>query len=54
MKFTKTQYKKLEKLIPIAGKPAKISNYEFMCAILYIIKNSWHYQKNMGIGTQFM
>ncbi len=41
MKFTKIQYKnkKLEELMPIAGKPAKISKYEFMCAMLYIIKN---------------
>ncbi|MBQ9491465.1 MAG: IS5 family transposase [Firmicutes bacterium] len=33
MKLTKTQYK------PIARKPAKISNYEFMCAMLYIVEN---------------
>ena len=25
--------------MPIARKPAKISNYQFMCAILYIIEN---------------
>ena len=39
MKLTKIQYKKLEGLMPIARKPAKISNYEFMCAMLYIIEN---------------
>ena len=39
MKLTKTQYKKLEGLMPIARKPAKISNYEFMCAMLYIVEN---------------
>ena len=39
MKFTKSQYKKLEGLMPIARKPAKISNYEFMCAMLYIVEN---------------
>ena len=39
MKLTKTQYKKLAGLMPIARKPAKISNYKFMCAILYIIEN---------------
>ena len=26
--------------MPIARKPAKISNYEFMCAMLYIVENS--------------
>ncbi len=39
MKLTKTQYKKLEGLMPIARKPAKISNYQFMCAMLYIVEN---------------
>ena len=39
MKLTKTQYKKLEGLMPIARKPVKISNYEFMCAMLYIVEN---------------
>ena len=39
MKFTKIEYKKLEGLMPIARKVAKISNYEFMCAMLYIIEN---------------
>ena len=40
MKFTKSQYKKLEGLIPIAMESAKIANYKFMCAMLYIIENS--------------
>ena len=39
MELTKTQYKKLEGLMPIARKPVKISNYEFMCAMLYIVEN---------------
>ena len=39
MKFTKSQCKKLEGLMPTARKPVKISNYEFMCAMLYIIEN---------------
>ncbi len=40
MKFTKTQYKKLEGLVPIAREPAKISNYKFVCVCnLYIIEN---------------
>ena len=40
--------------MPIARKPAKISNYEFMCAMLYIVENGGHYQKNMETGTQFI
>ena len=40
MKVTKIRYKKLEELMPIARKAAKISNYKFMCAMLYIIENS--------------
>ena len=39
MKLTKAQYKKLEGLMPIARKPAKISKYKFMCAMLFIIEN---------------
>ena len=39
MKLAKIQYKKLEKFIPIARKPTKVPNYEFMCAMLYIIEN---------------
>ena len=39
MKLTKIQYKKLEKLMTIARKPAKVSNYKFMCAMFYIIEN---------------
>ena len=57
MKFTKSQYKKLEGLMPIARKPAKISNYEFMCAMLYIVENGGKLRalpKNMETGTQFI
>jgi transposase len=39
MKLTKTQYRKIEHLMPIPRKPAEISNYQFMCALLYIIEN---------------
>ena len=35
----------LEGLMPIARKPAKISNYKFVCAMLYIIENGCNYQK---------
>ena len=41
MELTKIQSKKLEKLMPIAKKPAKVSNYKFMCAMLYIIENGF-------------
>ena len=39
MKLTKIQYKKLEELMPIAWKTAKVSTYKFMCTMLYIIEN---------------
>ena len=39
MKLTKIQYKKLEELMPIARKAAKVSNYKFMCTTLYMIEN---------------
>ena len=39
MKLTKIQYKKLEELMSIARKPAKVPNYKFMCVMLYIIEN---------------
>ena len=39
MKLTKIQYKKLEELMSIVRKPAKISNYKSMYTMLYIIEN---------------
>ena len=39
MKLMKIQYKKLEKLMPIAGKQAKTSNYKCISAMLYKIEN---------------
>ena len=57
MKLTKTQYKKLDGLMPIARKPAKISNYQFMCTMFYIKKmvaTEGYYQKNIETGTQFI
>ena len=41
MKLTKIQCKKLKELIPIARKPAKASDYKFMCATLCIIENDY-------------
>ena len=39
MKFTRKQFAKIEHLMPIARKKATISNYQFLCALLYIIEN---------------
>ena len=39
MKLTRKMYGKIEHLMPKARKPAKISNYQFLCALLYIIEN---------------
>ena len=39
MKLTRKQFGKIEHLMPKARKPAEISNYQFLCALLYIIEN---------------
>ena len=39
MKLTKKQYRKIEHLMPIPRKPPEISNYQFLCALLYMIEN---------------
>ncbi len=39
MKLTKKQFAKIGHLMPVARKPATISNYQFLCALLYIIEN---------------
>ena len=39
MKLTKKQFSKIEHLMPVARKPATISNYQFLCALPYIIEN---------------
>lgn len=36
MKLTEKQFKKIEHFIPIPRKRPTISNYNFMCALLYI------------------
>ncbi len=68
-KLTKENYMKIEHLMPKARKKPVISNYRFLCALLYIIENGckWriyaprmgrkvggHYQKNMVNGTQYI
>ncbi len=37
--MTKKQFAKIERLMPISRKKPSISNYQFMCALLYIIEN---------------
>lgn len=39
MKMTKKQFAKIERYMPVARKKPSISNYQFMCALLYIIEN---------------
>lgn len=39
MKMTKKQFAKIERFMSIAQKKPSISNYQFMCALLYIIEN---------------
>ena len=53
MKLTKTQYKKLEELMPASRKLAKILNYKFMCAQI-MVANVVRCQKNIESGTKFM
>lgn len=39
MRLTENQFAKIEHLMPVARKKPVISNYQFMCALLYIIEN---------------
>ena len=39
MKITYEQFEKIEHLMPLQRRKAKVSNYCFICAILYIIEN---------------
>lgn len=39
MELTKEQFKKIEHLMPIPRKSPIVSNYDFVCALLYIIEN---------------
>lgn len=40
MKLTKEPSAKIEHLMPKQRKKSTISNYDFVCALLYIIENS--------------
>jgi len=37
--MTREQYSKIEHLMPIQRRKAEIDNYDFLCAILYIVEN---------------
>lgn len=39
MKMSKKQFEKIERLLPTARKPAKITNRVFLNALLYMIEN---------------
>lgn len=39
MKLTKKQFAKIEHLMPVARKKPVVSNYQFLCAMLYMIEN---------------
>lgn len=39
MELTRKQFEKIEHLMPVQRKKSTISNYDFVCALLYIIEN---------------
>ena len=39
MKISKKQFEKIKKLMPQERKPGKISHYQFMQALLYVVEN---------------
>jgi transposase len=39
MNMTQEQFSKIEHLMPVQRRKAEIENYDFLCAILYIIEN---------------
>ena len=39
MKISKKQFEKIKGFMPIERKPAKISNHQFLNALLYLIEN---------------
>ena len=39
MRLTKEQFAKIEHLMPIPRRKPEVSNYDFLCALLYIIEN---------------
>lgn len=39
MKLTRKQFAKIEHLMPVARKKPTIPNYQFLCALLYIVEN---------------
>ena len=43
MELTRKQFAKMEYLMPVARKKPTVSNYQFLCALLYIIENGIQY-----------
>lgn len=57
MKITKKEFEKVKKLMPVERKPAKISNQQFLNALLYMVENGCKWRalpKKSGIGTRFI
>ena len=57
MRLTKEQFAKIEHLMPIPRRKPEVSNYDFLCALLYIIEtaaNGGLCRTNTEIGTRFM
>ena len=39
MRLTEKQFAKIENLMPTPRRKPEVSNYDFLCALLYIIEN---------------
>ena len=39
MRLTEKQFAKIEHLMPTPRRKPEVSNYDFLCALLYIIEN---------------
>ena len=44
MEISKKQFEKIKNLMPFERKPAKISNQQFLNALLYIVKNGYKWR----------
>ena len=40
MTITHEQFRRIEHLMPVQRRKSKLDNYDFLCALLYIIENS--------------
>ena len=56
MKINRKEFEKIKNLMPLARNPTKISNQQFLNALLYMKKmaaNGGQCQKNSGTGIRF-